>query len=210
MDAPTSVTEGREERLACLQENYPSSLCGGPVCADCCPPNQEQPAEAGQLSGGLRPPAGTASQSVPGGAARRRGALAERTAGVGLAKGQVNCAAAHPTGRRLAPQRLDVALGSAAGGKRIPEMSPTRIVIQTTSIVEAAAAECRRWKPFQTRCTLSFCKGHVPGRKGNKQSAVVSPCLFFFKAFMVNNKVLESSEHTSIPCTPTGPLKFQL
>lgn len=61
MDAPTSVTEGREERLACLQENYPSSLCGGPVCADCCPSNQEQPAEAGQLSGGLRPPAGTAS-----------------------------------------------------------------------------------------------------------------------------------------------------
>lgn len=97
--------------------------------------------------------------------ARRRGALAQRLAGGGLLKGQISCAAAHPAGHRLAPQRLNVALGCAAGGERIPEMSPTPIAIQTQSIV---VGECRCWKPFHTRCTASLCKGHVPGRKGNK------------------------------------------
>lgn len=75
----------------------------------------------------------------------------QRTTGVAHVKGQVNCEAAHPTGRRLPPQRLDAALGSAAGGKRIPEMSPTPIVTQTASIVRSAAAEWHCWKPPHTR-----------------------------------------------------------
>lgn len=99
MDTGTSVTEGRDASLVCRKTIRLHSADVGFALTAVLRTNSSLPVSS----------LGTVAASrygeldLPAGAARRPGALAEGTVGVGLVKGQVNCAAAHPTGGRLAP-----------------------------------------------------------------------------------------------------------